>query len=80
MQRFLTNLLLLFLVLGVLFFFSPLSRMFDPRPPAAEVDIIMEPESTPADGPTTESDPDADTGVDETEEPDTPTEEEPPAH
>lgn len=80
MQRFLTNLLLLLLVLGVLFFFSPLSRMFDPRPPTAEVEIMMEPERTPVDGPRTESDPDADTAVEETEEPETPTEEDPAAH
>ena len=48
MQRFLINLLLLLIVLGVLFFFSPLSRLFDFEPPATEVEIMMEPDSVAA--------------------------------
>lgn len=59
MQRFLLNLLLLLVVLGVLFFFSPLSRLFDFEPPATEVEIKMEPKSVPVEDIDTTGDADA---------------------
>lgn len=49
MQRFLINLLLLLIILGVLFFFSPLSKLLTSEPPATEVEIIIEPAIAPAD-------------------------------
>ena len=48
MQRFLINLLLLLILLGVLFFFSPLSKLLTPEPPATEIEIIIEPAIVPA--------------------------------
>lgn len=47
MQRFLTNLLLLLIILGVLFFFSPLSKLLTSEPPATEVEIVIEPAIVP---------------------------------
>lgn len=49
MQRFLINLLLLLIILGVLFFFSPLSKLLTSEPPATEIEIVIEPAIVPAD-------------------------------
>ena len=79
MQRFLINLLLLLTVLAVLFFFSPLSRMFDYQPPASEVEIILDPEPVSTEEPATETAPEGNNAPDEIEGLETLDEEEPSA-
>jgi len=54
MQRFLINLLLLLIILGVLFFFSPLSKLLTSEPPATAVEIVIEPAIVPVDEPDTD--------------------------
>lgn len=64
MQRFLTNLVLVLIILAVLFFLSPLSGMFDFEPPAPTVETSEPPTEDPdaaEEEPATE--PEADDGV-----------------